>query len=76
MGFWARVKNLPAVSAFFSLLPISEKSGGSGTSSSLRDLFLLGVWLLSFALFKENLSALKKDLRFLLKKSSQASVGY
>lgn len=50
MGFWARVKNLPAVSAFFSLLPISGKSGGPDISS-LRDLFLLGVWLLSFVLF-------------------------
>ena len=50
-GFLSQGQKLPAVSAFFSLLPISEKSGGSGTSSSLRDLFLLGVWLLSFALF-------------------------
>ena len=49
VGFWARVKNLPAVSAFFSLLPISGKSGGPDISS-LRDLFLLGVWLLSFVL--------------------------
>ena len=37
-------KNLPAVSAFFSFLPpISEKSGGYDTSSSLRDLLLHGV---------------------------------